>query len=175
MFLSFQAIGNIFKKNTQQKYATDKGFSIIEILIAAAIISSVGIMSILSVQLYLRMSVRNSTNMQAALLFEETSEIILFLRDESWEDNIETLDLDTDYYLDWNGTSHITTTTEIQSNNLTRSFSLSEVLRDSDDKISETGNVDPDTLLVNINVSWEEKGEPKSLTSQMLIHNTYDN
>jgi Tfp pilus assembly protein PilV len=152
-----------------------KGFSVIEILISASIITSIGIMIVLSFQLYTKISFRNNQNMQAALLFEETSEVIQFMRDQSWSNNIQNLDLDTEYFLNWNGTEYETTTEPSLINGFTRNFILSQVERDFNNNISNNGTLDPNTLLVNINVGWSERDSNNNLNTQMLIHNVYNN
>jgi prepilin-type N-terminal cleavage/methylation domain-containing protein len=157
-------------------FSSEKGFSIIEILISSVIISTVTLMVILSVQLYINISRQNRSNIQSAILFEETSEVIQMFRDESWENEIASLNLDTEYHLDWDGSQYIATSTPILiDDKFERTFSLSEVERDINDTIVESGNVDSDTFLVTITVSWDEEGETESEVAEMLIHNSYSN
>ena len=155
---------------------SEKGFSIIEILILTMIISVVTLMVVLSIQVYTNMSRQNASNIQTAILFEETAEVIQLLRDDSWDSNIAVLDLDTDYYLHWDGSNYSATSTPIiTAGKYERTFSLSEIERDGNDTIVTSGSVDANTLLVNITVRWDDKGEAESRTTQSLIHNVYEN
>ena len=153
----------------------ESGFSVIEILISTAIISAIGTMIVLSFNLYVRMSERNSNNIQAALHLEEASEALIFLRDSSWTDNIFPLSVGVEYYLYWDGSSYSISTEPLLQDEFQKTFVISEVNRDSSDSISESGEIDPNTFLVDIKISWEERGGEESLGAQMLIHNVYDN
>ncbi len=119
---------------------------------------------------------KNSHNVQTALLFEETSEALQFMRDQSWSANISPLEKETPYYLHWNGENFVSTSTAILHQNLyARTFKLYEVKRDANDVISDSGSIDPNTLLASITVSWTEGENTVTRTTEMLIHNTYEN
>ena len=90
-----------------------KGFSVVEIIIASAIVTLVGVAITSSLLAYINISMKNSRNVQTALLFEETAEALQFMRDQSWSANIAPLTKETPYYLVWNGNSFVSTTTAI--------------------------------------------------------------
>ena len=119
---------------------------------------------------------KNSRNVQTALLFEETAEALQFMRDQSWSTNIASLAKETPYYLVWNGNIFVsTTTTTLHHNIYSRTFTLYEVKRDGSDAISDSGSIDPDTLRATISVSWLDGDNTESRTTDTLIHNTYEN
>jgi type II secretory pathway pseudopilin PulG len=154
-----------------------KGVSIVEIIISASIISMVTLFIVVSLQVYISVSNKNTKNIQSALLIEETAEVLQFLRDISWNDNIANLNLNTEYYLEWNnGAYAVTSTPNLFHNVYTRKFILREVMRDSNDSIIESGGTeDPKTLKAEIIVEWQEKGQTESNQAETLIHNVYDN
>jgi type II secretory pathway pseudopilin PulG len=154
-----------------------KGISIVEIIISASIISLVTLFVSLSFQVYISISNQNSKTIQTALLFEEAGEVLQFLRDKSWTDNIDTLNLNTEYQILWNGSEYSLTEDSVLIQNIyTRKIILEEVERDSSDSIvSNGGTVDPKTLKARIVISWQEAGEEKLMETETLIHNVYDN
>jgi Tfp pilus assembly protein PilE len=153
-----------------------KGFSVVEIIIASAIVTLVGVAITSSLLAYINISMKNSRNVQTALLFEETAEALQFMRDQSWSTNIAPLAKVTPYYLIWNGESFVSTSTAVLHHNLySRTFTLHEVKRDGSDAISDSGSIDPDTLRATISVSWLDGDNTESRTTDTLIHNTYEN
>lgn len=155
----------------------NKGLSIIEIVISAALIAVSVAGIIAAANVFFALSIKNTNQAQAALLLEETAEILQYLRDDSWDGNFTNMSTATNYHLDWDGTDYATTTTPVLVNGrFTRTFNIDEVRRDSsDDIVSSGGSVDPDSYLVNVSISWVEKSGPQSVTSKFLIHNVYQN
>ncbi len=157
-------------------FSLQKGFSIIEIVIGSAIITLAGLTIILSTISYVEISSKNSKNVQAALLFEETGEAIQFMRDKSWASNIGNKTTNTNYYLNWSsGTYSLSTTPNIYQDIFTRKIVFQNVERDGNDSITASGNNDSDTRLVEITVEWPYKNATSSVSTEMLIHNVYDN
>lgn len=153
-----------------------KGFSIIEIVVGSAIITVAGLAIILGTLSYIEISAKNSHNVQTALLFEETGEAIQFLRDSGWTSHIGNKTLNTDYYLSWSGSTYsLSTTPNLYQNTYTRTVRFQSVERDSNDSITTSGTNDSDTRLVEIDVSWPYKGATTTISTEMLIHNVYDN
>ncbi len=153
-----------------------KGFSIIEIVVGSAIITVAGLAIILGTLSYIEISSKNSHNVQTALLFEETGEAIQFLRDSGWTSNIGNKTLNTAYYLSWSGSTYsLSTTPNLYQNTYTRTVRFQSVERDGNDSITTSGSNDPDTRLVEIDVSWPYKGATTTISTEMLIHNVYDN
>ena len=154
-----------------------QGFSIIEIIISSALIAIAIVGIITAVNVFFAVSVKNTNQAQAALLLEETAEILQYLRDDTWTGNFSNASTNIGYHLDWNGTDYSTTTIPVLVNGkFSRIFDLDVVNRDSDDDIvAFGGTVDPDTYLVNVMISWDEKDGTKSVSSEFLIHNVYQN
>ncbi len=153
-----------------------KGFSVVEIVIASAIVTLVGVAITSSLLAYINVSVKNGRNVQTALLFEETAEALQFMRDQSWSEKISSLTQDTDYYLVWENGSYSATTTPTQHQNFyRRTFSLQSVKRDTNDQISDTGNIDPDTLQVTAKIGWADGQISEQREIDFLIHNVYEN
>lgn len=162
-----------------RKFCSQKGFSIIEIVVGSAIITVAGLAIILGTLSYIEISSKNSNNVQTALLFEETGEALQFLRDSGWTSNIGNKSLNIDYYLAWNsGAYSLSTTPNLYQNTYTRTVRFQSVRRNSsNDSISTSPSdtIDPDTRLVEINVAWPYKGATTTVSTEMLIHNVYDN
>jgi Tfp pilus assembly protein PilE len=156
---------------------TNKGLSVIEIVISAALIAIVVVGIVGAVNVFFTISVKNTNQAQAALLLEETLEILQYLRDDTWTGNFSNASLSTNYHLDWSGADYSTTTTPVLVNGkFTRIYNLDAVKRDDDDDIvSSGGTIDPGTLLVNVDISWQESSGTASTSSQFLIHNVYQN
>lgn len=154
-----------------------KGISIVEIIISAALIAIAISGIIAAVNVFLAISVKNTNQAQAALLLEETMEVLQYLRDDTWAGNFSNINTNSDYHLDWDGVNYSTTTVAVLVNGkFTRTFNFDPVNRDSnDDIVSVGGSSDPDTYLVNVLVSWQESDGPKSVSSEFLIHNVYQN
>lgn len=132
------------------------GFGIVEILVAAVIISLVlvGLHSALTQAL--RLVYRSTERTQAAFLAEETVEALRSLRDAGWSTYIGTLSAGTEYFLGWSGgTWNITTTNSLIDSTFERKFVLADVYRDnSSDDIAPTGTLDPGTKKITVTVEW---------------------
>lgn len=134
---------------------TRQGFSIIEVLVGASIISFVLVGMIAAFGNFLRLGDQSVRLAQATFLLEETAEVLRLLRDDDW-DNISTLSLNSDHFLDFNGSSWSVTDQNVYVDGaFERKFQLSAVNRDGSDDISPTGTNDPDTRLVTTSVSWK--------------------
>lgn len=154
-----------------------KGISIVEIVIAAAIIavSVTGIFG--AIQIYLKIVQQNAHKAQAVLLLDETSEAIQYLRDEGYDSYIASNSFNTEYSIFWNGSGYeLGTSTITLPYQMSRTVRFEEIRRDSSDQITSSGGtVDSDTRKVIITINWPYKGEIKTISSEMLIHNTYEN
>lgn len=152
-----------------------KGFSVIEIVVSAAVITIAGLAVTGAAQLYLKMSLKTADKTQAALLVEEGAEAIQLMRDMGWKGNIKDLSTTTNYQLSWNGSMYATTTSDvvIQGKYL-RKFLVQDVRRDAQGDIGTSGAIDADTKKITFIVTLKN-ASTTILRSQMLIHNTYDN
>lgn len=155
----------------------NSGLTLVEVLIAASIIL-VFLLAFSGVHnLYLKIALSNGEVIKATELAEESLEVVRFLRDSSWNTNIASLSLDTDYYLVFEGGEWQVTTTEALIDNLfERVVTLSAVYRDaSADIASGGGTLDPGTLLVVSSVSWSRGGATTTKSISTYITNIFAN
>lgn len=136
------------------------GMGLVEIIIGASIIS-VGILAaITSFTTYVQYSLANQKNVQAGYLLEEGLEVMTFFRDKGWAVNVASLSTSTPYYLTWNGSGWDTSTIPTYVDGLfLRSISVGDVMRDVNDRISNSGTYDPNTKQITATVSfWQGHG-----------------
>ncbi|MDO8589762.1 MAG: prepilin-type N-terminal cleavage/methylation domain-containing protein [bacterium] len=161
-------------KNPQKHL--NRGLTLVEVLIATSIIL-IFLMALLGAHnLYLKTALANGEVVKGAYLAEEGAEVVRFLRDSSWDTNIASLSLDTDYYLVWSGGAWQVTTAETLIDSVfERTITLSAVYRDaSADIVSSGGTLDPDTLMVVSSVSWPKNGITTTKSISTYITNIFD-
>lgn len=134
-------------------HSPQRGFFLIEVIVASSIITVVLILLVGSIQNTVEVSQRALERTQASFLLEEGAEATKAIRDTSWN-SISTLNPGTSYYLSYNGTAWVFTTTPNTIDRFTRTVVISNVSRDSADDISASGTNDADTKLVTVTVSW---------------------
>lgn len=153
-----------------------KGMSIVEIVIASAIIAVCVTGIVGAIQIYLKIVYQNSRQSQAVLLLSEAAEALQFLKDESYSAQISNKTPGTNYYLLWNGSDYELKTTPVSLPfGIVRKINFEEVRRDSTDQIvSSGGTVDSQTKKAIIEITWPYKDEIKTLKSEVLLHNIYE-
>ncbi len=138
----------------------NRGFSLVEVLVAAFIISA-SLIAILNAYGYLiRAEIGSVKFIKAAYLLDEGVEATRYLRDKGWATNISTLSTSTNYYLylsksngigDWQAT----TTRQIYGGIFERTITFRSVYRDASHNIAtSSGTLDSDIIKVTVNVSW---------------------
>ncbi len=150
--------------------------SLIEIVIASAIIATSVLSIVVAINFFLKLSFSNSKEVGAVLLLEETSEAVQLIRDKGWS-NISGTNPSIKYHIYWSTSDYFTTTTPQLINEIyTRTVQFQNVGRDAnDDIVSSGGTNDPNTKKVLIEISWNTFGTTTIKKSQMLIHNVYAN
>jgi len=152
-----------------------RGFSILEIVISAAVITFTvaTVMGVLDV--YVNISLNNSKKTQAAILTEEAGEAMQIFRDLGWATKITPLTNGTAYHLIWNGSSYeATTTPTLIHDKFYRTIKLSAVARNSsDDIVTSGGTTDPNTKKVTVDIYANSLTGDPLLETEMLILNTY--
>lgn len=147
-------MNNILKN---QNINNNKGFSLIEVLVACAVISLTSIALMSSISKGVNLSNRALRQVQASNLIEEGVEAIKSIRDNDWN-IISNLSLNTNYYLSFdtniNTWSLGTNPIEAIDGIFTRKVIFSQVNRDANDDISATGTLDVGIKKVNVEVSW---------------------
>jgi Tfp pilus assembly protein PilV len=158
-------------------YRRTDGLSVVEVIVAAAVIVTLVTAAAGAWQLYLRTATMSTRQSQAALLIEDASEVLRIFRDQSWSSIIAPLSLATPYQLYWTGTAYRATTTQILlQDQMVRTITLSSVSRDANDNITSSGGtLDAQSRKVTISVFPVNSTSTPLMMSQMLIHNVYSN
>lgn len=156
------------------KFHRKKGISIIEVVVASAIIS----LSMLSTAVVYgnlaTLSTENTAKVQASLLLEEGVEAIKVMRGEAWS-NIASTTAGVNNYFVWSSNTWRGTTSPSTIDGVfVRTFVVSPVYRDGTFNISTSGTNDPGTKKVDITVSWSSKGATSTRSTSMYIFNLYE-
>lgn len=122
-------------------------------IIASSVIAVVLILLIGSIQNTVEVSQRALERTQASFLLEEGAEATKAIRDTSWS-SISSLTPGTTYYLSYNGSAWVFTTTPVVIDRFTRSIVVTNVSRNATDDIAASGTTDSGTKLVTVTVSW---------------------
>ena len=159
-----------------KKINLKKGISLIEVIIASAIIS-VSMIYISNVYTnFLTLSLENTAKVQAVFILDEGVEALKTMRNYSWS-QIASTTVATDYYLVWqNARWQATTTKVIIDNTFVRKFIVSPVNRDAATlNIVQTGGLpNSDTKIINLDVSWNYKGATSTKSTSFYIFNIYE-
>ncbi len=151
------------------------GFSLIEVIIASAIIVT-GILALSEAfTQYVSFALAHEKNVQAAYLAEEALEVVTHLRDQNWT-NISTLSTAAPVYIAWNTTTsrwQTTTTPEYVDGKFLRSITVASVLRNGNDQISATGSIDPNTKFLTATISYFQGHATTTKTISTYITNIY--
>lgn len=156
------------------------GFGVIEVLVAATIISTV-IFSLFNVfVLANRLSEEAGSKIKANFLAEEGLEAVRYLRDASWQANLSGLSAGTNYYLAFDD---IASRWSIVSSDpgaidgvFTRIVTAGNVSRDSNDNIVTSGGTnDPNTKKINVQISWMVRGATASTTLSTYLADIFKN
>ncbi len=160
-----------------RKHIRQRGVSLAEVVVAAAIVAIVSLSLISAFILHLRAGLAVPERIQSTLLVEEGIEALKFLRDGSWDTNIAPLALDTTYYFYATSTTYEATTTEqVSLNKFYRTFVLSAVLRNSDGIIVDTGGtVDDGSRRIDVSVSWLTQNGTTTKTFTTYLTNLFLN
>lgn len=154
----------------------EKGISIVEVVIASAIIS-VSMISITNVYgNFLTLSLANTEKVQAVFLLDEGVEALKTMRNYSWS-SVASSTVSTDYYLTWqNSRWQSTTTPVIVDNKFIRKFRVENVYRDATtlNIVNSGGVLNNDSKIVNLDVSWDYKGATSSKQISFYIFNLYE-
>lgn len=141
-----------------------RGFTIVEVIIASAIIT-VSMLSVMSAAAKgIEFSNLALKQTEADFLLEEGAEAVKVVRDTNWS-NISSLTTDTNYYLSYDNNSNIWslgTTPNTVDSIFSRVIVFSNVYRDGNDDIADSGTEDTGAKKVTISVSWASNGQSYS-------------
>ena len=165
----------MYKRNST---LTTAGFTIIEVLIACAIISVTTFALISASVRGIQLSDRALKQTQASILLEEGAEVVKVIRDNSWA-TVSGFTLDTNYYFTFdtgtNTWSLGTTPTSTIDSIFTRTVVFSSVERDgSDDIVASGGTIDPRTKKITVTVSWPQSGSTASKVLTFYISDIFN-
>ncbi|TAK57473.1 type II secretion system protein [Patescibacteria group bacterium] len=154
----------------KNKRDSTKGFGMIEVVVAIAIIS-IAFTALFDVYgSYLGVQFANTRIVKASFLLEEGLEVVRLLRDTSWSSNIGNTTVGTTYYLYWTGSAwQATTTAQTVDTLYTRTLVFSNAYRDSNDRIvSSGGTLDPNTRGYMVTVTWPTNTSTSATTSKQI-------
>ncbi|HEY4497967.1 MAG TPA: type II secretion system protein [Candidatus Paceibacterota bacterium] len=154
-----------------------RGFGVLEILVASAVISTAFVSLFFVFVLSQRAVFRASEKVRANFIAEEGLEVMRHLRDRSWGAHLAGLTADTNYYLAFdaeNSAWGITASNPgLIDGVFDRTVRVTPVMRDvgSDDVVESGGVVDPDTWKVAVVVSWSSN----PVSAETYINDMFDN
>jgi type II secretory pathway pseudopilin PulG len=154
-----------------QNRVTERGVTLVEVILGVAIVSSLLVGIGFSVNTYSETKATLLTRTKAAYLAEEGQEIVRALRDTNWN-TIDALTINTTLYLDVTDTTIATTNTpEVIDGDYRRSFIVREVYRNgSDDIVASTtvgATVDDGSRLIEMSVA----GPAGTTTMEAILAN----
>lgn len=157
-------------------YKKNIGFAMVEIIVAAAIISGAFVTAMGVAQKSLYLSRQALHTAQAAFLLEEGAEAVRIYRDNGWA-NISGLTAGTTYYPYFSGGTWTLSTTPVNGTVgiFTRSVVIANVNRDNTtaDITSSGGTLDTGTRKVTVTVTWNEGGTSVSKVLPFYILNVF--
>lgn len=154
----------------------NSGLTLVEVVITTSIILVFLLALFGAHSLYLKTAFSSGEIIKAAGLAEESLEAVRFLRDSSWDVNIQSLSLDRNYFLVFVDNAWQITDANIFIDNIfERKIRFSAVYRDTaGDIVSSGGALDPDTLMVRSTVSWLSAGATTTKSISTYITNIYE-
>lgn len=154
------------------------GFSLVEVIIAASIIT-ISVLSIVGVySTFVKNTFDNTRPIQATYLAEEGVEAVKSMRDFGWNSNISSLTVGSTYRLYFNNSLNkwqATTTATLIDSTFDRTIVLGTAYRDGSDNLTVSGTADSNTRLLTVNVAWINHGATSTKTLQTYITNLFDN
>jgi Tfp pilus assembly protein PilV len=155
-----------------------EGFSLVEVIIAASIITA-SILAIVGVySTFVQKTFTNTPAIQAAYLADEGVEALKTMRDFGWTNNISNLTVGNIYRLYFSTSTsawRATTSPALIDNQFDRTFVLGNAYRDGSDNLASAGTLDSNTRLVTVNVSWRDKNGTSTKTVMAYINNLFSN
>lgn len=151
-----------------------RGAGLIEVMIAAAIVTLLvaGITSVYRVAI--RSSREAIRGTQSSLLAEEGLEAVRVIRDASWN-AIDSASIGTSYTLAWTGTTwSLATTPALIDGTFDRRVVFGNVYRDASDDLADSGTLDTGTVRVDVTVSWNTGTATTSRTVSTYIGNLFE-
>jgi prepilin-type N-terminal cleavage/methylation domain-containing protein len=154
---------------------SQKGFSLIEVVVSASVLSVFIVSIVVVFQTLLVYSSTTIKHTQASFLAEEGLEAVKSMRDQDWDTHIASLSSGTTYYLQY-GSVWTSTQTPQYVDSFLRSFTIENVSRDGGGSIVDSGGTnDPNTKKVTATVEWFYKNATSTRTLSTYITNLHAN
>lgn len=151
------------------------GFGLMEAIAGVSVIGIFMVSVMLSIQLSQKTVNESVRSSQAAFLLEEGFEAIKIIRDIGWTPGISGLSTGTNYYLGFNGTSWVSTSTNAYIDGIfERKFALANVYRDANDDIAVSGTLDAGTKKVTVYISWMGRAGTTTRNASIYLTNMFD-
>lgn len=154
-----------------------RGFTMVEAVVTIAISVGVLLSAIGAFTLTLHSALANTARVQAAFLEEEGLEAVRILRDNSWSANIAPQSTASPFYLAYNGSTWVATSTNTYIDaTFERKVQFASVSRDANqDIVSSGGSVDPTIRKVTVTVSWKQGAATSSHSLSTYLTNIFSN
>lgn len=148
--------------------------SLIEMIIGISIVF-VSIVSVVTVyHFFVRVSQVNAISVKAEFLLEEGVEAVRSVRDNSWT-NFSAIPVNTEKHLSFlNGAWGVVDENNYIEGFFERKFIITDVYRDADDNIAETGTLDAGTKKVEVFVSWNDRGATTTKSTVIYLANLFE-
>ncbi len=157
-----------------KKFITNKGFAMVEILVATSIITAAFLFSMAVAQKSIYLARQATHQIQAAMLLEEGAEAVRIVRDNAWT-NISSLTSGTNYYPTFSNGTWTLSTTSNTVGIFTRKVTLASVNRNltSGDIVISGGTADNYTKKITVTVSWPQGGQTITKTMMFYLLNIF--
>ncbi len=162
------------KRSAPTSHKRESGFSLVEIIVAAGIIS-VALVSLIQIGGQSIAFSRRSVNVYvAATLLEEGVESVKIIRDNGWS-NISVPADYTNYYSTFSTSTNMWSLSATSSSigMFTRTITFAPVSRNASYDIAATGTAVSSTRLVTVTVSWQDSIGAISKTISFYINDIF--
>ena len=167
---------NFFKiKNINSN--NKSGFTIVEVLVACVIITTMTLVLMSATSKGIELSGRAIRQSQASMLLEEGVEAVKSIRDnDSKWTTISSLTLNTNYYLSFsaNAWTLSTASSPLVDEIFNRIIVLYPVYRDGNDDIASSGTIDTGIKRVDVTISWPSPSGVSSKNITFYIANIFN-
>ena len=149
-----------------------KGSALVEVLVAASILSAVSLAFLGAFSVLVRFHERDTFSVKGSLLAEEGLEALRLIKSSGWSALSSIPTGQARYFALGTSTWGVTTTPEVIDGMFYRSFKIYSVSRNTDDDIvSSGGTVDSNTLLTESSVSWNWRNATTTVTYKTYVTN----
>ena len=165
------------KTEKQKVFAASYGMSLIEFIIATALVGFVAISLVQVGEIALRASRFAGNRVAATFLLQEGVEETALLRDKSWNQNIAPRTTDVDYFLSFSGSEYSLSETPAPfiENTFARTIRFGDVGRNAQSDITPGGTTDKDAKKITVSVSWFEGGATTTEQIELYLTNLFKN